>query len=118
MGHRLARHVPVLLGIVILTACQGGAPTETYELSGRVSVLLESGDDGGPIEGATVRFTSDTLLVAETTTDGDGRYRMRVESDYPFGQVRAEAAGFRSAESTVYFDTPRRRVDLELRREP
>ncbi len=123
MGHRLARPVPVLLGILgsgllgILGGCQGGAPTETYELSGRVSVLLESADEGGPIEGATVRFTSDTLLVAETTTDGEGRYRMRVESDHPFGQVRAEAAGFRPAEATVYFDTPQRRIDLQLRRE-
>jgi hypothetical protein len=116
MGHRFARRVPALIGLLLAGACEGGAPTETYELSGRVTVLLESAEEGGPIPDATVRFTSDTLLVSETTTDGEGRYRMRVETDHPFGQVRAEAAGFLADEATVYFDTPQRRVDLQLRR--
>ncbi|MCB9593458.1 MAG: carboxypeptidase regulatory-like domain-containing protein [Sandaracinaceae bacterium] len=115
MGHRLSRHVPVLLAI-LLGACDGGAPTDTFELSGRVSVLLDTSEEGGPIEGATVTFTSDTLLTTEATTDGDGRYRMRVLTDHPFGQVRASAAGFRDHENTVYFDGPQRRVDIELRR--
>lgn len=115
MGQRLFRAVPVAL-VLAIASCEGGAPTETYELSGRVSVLLESAAEGGPIEGATVRFTSDTLFSRETTTDAEGRYRMRVESDHPFGQVRGEAPGFLPAEATVYFDTPMRRIDLQLRR--
>ena len=62
-------------------------------------------------------FSSDTLLVSETTTDSDGRYRMRVSTDHPFGQVRAERAGFITQETTVFFDAPQRRVDLQLRRD-
>lgn len=90
---------------------------EAYELSGRVTVLLESNDEGDGIAGARVVFRSDTLIVEETTTDASGRYRMRIVTDHAFGQVRAEAPGFRPHEETVYFDTPHRRVDIALRRE-
>lgn len=101
-----------------LGSCDGGAPTDTFELSGLVTVLLESAADEGGIEGARVIFTSDTLLLVETTTDSSGHYRMRVMTDHPFGQVRAEAAGFIPQETTVFFDLPQRRVDLQLRRMP
>ena len=108
--------VPAL--VLLLSSCGQGAPTDAYELSGIVTVLLQSGDDGGPIDGATVEFVSDTRIETETVTDAAGRYRMRVLTDHDFGQVRVSAAGFITAEATVLFDSPSRRVDVELRRMP
>jgi hypothetical protein len=92
-------------------------PLETYELSGRVTVLLDAEEDGAGIALARVTFVSDTLIVQETTADGEGRYRMRVSTDHPFGQVRAQAEGFLPREETVFFDTDQRRVDIALRRQ-
>lgn len=106
-----------VVAFVLLASCAEPLPLESYELSGHVTVLLESGDTGGPVANARVVFVSDTLIVEETTSDANGRYRMRVETDHAFGQVRAEAAGFRPQEETVYFDTSQRRVDLALRRQ-
>ena len=103
--------------MMLLTACDGSAPTDTFELSGRVTVLLESPGEDTQIEGATVTFISDTLLSTETVTDAEGRYRMRVMTDHPFGQVRAEKEGFITHETSVFFDTPQRRVDIQLRRQ-
>ena len=111
VGQRLARSVPILLALM-LASCSDPPNTEVFELSGQVTALSGA---GSPIEGAVVRFTSDTRRVAETTTDGSGRYRMRVSTDHAFGQVRAEAADFTPGETTVYFDAPRRRIDLALR---
>lgn len=113
MGHRLIALVPLLL----LVSCEGAAPADTFELSGRVSEL-SGGFEASSIEGATVSFISDTLIVSEATTDGAGTYRMRVTTDHLFGQVRAAAPGYVTTERAVYFDTPQRRVDLELRAEP
>lgn len=98
-----------------LAGCEG-TTLDAFELTGRVSVFESSTD--APVPGARVIFTSDTLLVEETVADDDGRYRMRVLSDHPFGQVRAEAEGFRPAERTVYFDQQRRRIDLRMRSMP
>jgi hypothetical protein len=116
-GRLRGRLAPLLFGLA-LAGCSEGAPTDAFELSGVVTVLLESGETGGPIPGAQVRFVSDTLIVSETETDDSGRYRMRVLTDHPFGQVVASAPGFRDEEATVYFDTGQRRVDLALRRVP
>jgi hypothetical protein len=116
MAHR-ARSLLLALLALALASCVEELPLESYELSGHVSALLESGDEGGPIANARVLFVSDTLIVEETTTDANGLYRMRVETDHRFGQVRAEAAGFRPGEETVLFDTPQRRVDVALRRQ-
>jgi hypothetical protein len=107
----------MLLALVAL-GCAEEPMLDTYEVSGRVTVLLEGGGTGDPISAAQVTFASDTGIEVETATDGDGRYRMRVRSDHRFGQVRATAAGFIPAEETVYFDTPQRRVDLAMRRQP
>ncbi len=60
-------------------------------------------------------FTSDTGYAAETTADDDGVYRLAVETDHPFGQVRAEASGYVPNERTVFFDMEDRRVDIQLR---
>lgn len=117
VGHRFFASVPVLL-LALLASCDGSAPTDTFELSGIITVLLESEDAGGGIAGARVSFTSDTLLVSEATADETGRYRMRLATDHPFGQVRAEADGFQTQDATVFFDMPQRRIDLQLRRLP
>jgi hypothetical protein len=122
MGHRSSPRVPyaaltVALFTLLAFGCEG-APTDAFELSGVVTVLNESGEDGGAIANARIIFISDTLLVAETQTDDSGRYRLRVMTDHPFGQVRAEADGFITGEDSVFFDTPQRRVDLQLRRLP
>jgi len=116
MAHR-ARSALLALLALALPSCVEELPLESYELSGHVTALLESGDDGAAIAGARVVFMSDTRIVEETTTDANGLYRMRVETDHRFGQVRAEAAGFRPGEETVLFDTPQRRVDVALRRQ-
>ncbi|MGE0786854.1 MAG: carboxypeptidase-like regulatory domain-containing protein [Sandaracinaceae bacterium] len=119
LRHRLAVHVPLLgwllAGALALGGCDNGPITEGYELSGRVSEFVGPDEQGMGIEGAHVTFRSDTLIVADTTTDSGGRYRMRIDSDFPFGQVRAEAGGYRTEELTVFFDQPIRRIDLELR---
>lgn len=115
MGHQPVYWVPALIAVLAFAGCSGDdAPTEIYELSGVVTERLT----GDPVSGATVTFTSDTLYTQSTTTDGDGEYEMSVESDSPFGQVRAEKAGFVAAEQTVFFDARVRRIDLEMRREP
>ncbi len=114
MGHRPGFWVPGL-ALLLAAGCAGeGASTDVYELSGVVREELS----GSAVSGARVTFTSDTLYSRSTTTDGDGLYEMVVETDAPFGQVRAEKAGYRPAEETVYFDSPTRRVDLFLRESP
>lgn len=109
--------VPWIVGLALgLTAsCAPPDLTATYELSGFVSERFESGDTLAPIGGARVTFTSDTGLGASTVTGGDGRYRMIIESDTQFGAVRAEAVGFAPSTQTVFFDTPVRRIDFDLR---
>jgi hypothetical protein len=104
-----------LVACVLLAACAPETVGSTYELSGRVTNLLESGESPSPIAGALVRFTSDTGDVAETMAASDGRYAMQVLSDSRFGQVRAEAAGYNPSERTVFFDVAQRRIDLALR---
>lgn len=101
-----------------LAGCEQGAVTDTFELSGRVTVLLDDGEASEGIGGASVIFRSDTLLVSSAVTDDSGRYRMQVLTDHAFGQVRASADGFVDTETTVLFDSPQRRVDLALRRAP
>jgi hypothetical protein len=100
--------------LLLVVGCSDGDGLAVLELSGEVR------DDfsGAPIEGATVLFTSDTLLRESTTTDSDGHFEMALESDAVFGQVRAERAGYEPRERTVFFDVPSRRIDLRLRAVP
>lgn len=115
MGHRPAAWVPVVIAALAMLGCDGDqAPTEIYELSGVVRERLS----GDPIDGARVTFTSDTLYTQSSRTDGDGQYEMAVETDTPFGQVRAEKDGYVPAEATVFFDSRVRRVDLRMRLAP
>jgi hypothetical protein len=109
-------HGALIVALACLAGCDPGPPADSYELTGRIFALNEAGEEGEPIVGAVVIFQSDTLLVEETRSEGEGRYRMRVSTDHPFGQVRAEADGFFPNEETVYFDQPQRRVDIGLRR--
>jgi hypothetical protein len=116
MGHRLGSWVPaVCLALPAALGCAGDeAPTDLYELSG----FVRETPSGSPIDGATVLFVSDTLYSTETSTDEDGFYEMVVETDTPFGQVRARRSGYIAAEQTVFFDSSERRIDLVLRVEP
>ena len=116
MGHRLGSWVPAvaLAASAAMGCAEDEAPTDLYELSGYVTEAAT----GDPIDGATVTFTSDTLYSTETATDEDGFYEMVVETDSPFGQVRARRSGHISAETTVFFDSQQRRIDLVLRVEP
>ncbi len=121
-GQLLSLEVPrplrpslALLPFLFLAACAPGTVADTFELSGRVTNLLESGVAASPIGGARVQFISDTGDVSETVTSPDGRYAMQVLSQSRFGQVSAEAAGYTTSERTVFFDVPQRRVDLALR---
>lgn len=103
-----------VLAVIAALSCTSESPTDSFELAGFVT---ERGSDRG-VRGARVVFSSDTRFTAETTTNGDGFYEMNVETDRPFGQVRASAAGFEENEQTVFFDTPTRRIDLSLRPAP
>jgi len=117
MRHRVARWVPGLVAVALSALGFAGCGTEEdpnldhFELSG----LVHDDLDGHAVRGVTVTFRSDTLRMADATTDGDGHYEMVVETDVKFGQVRAERAGYEPAEASVFFDTDRRRIDLRLR---
>ncbi len=95
----------------------GAPPGEGYELVGFVVESSGTGDDGPPIAGAMVRFTSDTGRSVEGATESNGRYRLFLVSDTRFGEITASAPGFLEARETVFFDSPSRRVDLVLPRE-
>lgn len=117
MGNPWCRFVSVFALAVAASSpvsmgCGGDPTTDAYNVSGYVTEL----GSGVPIRNARVTFTSDTLRRAETSTNGSGFYEMVVETDSLFGQLRAEAEGYDPAEETVFFDSPERRVDLELKR--
>ena len=109
--YRAGRLASALAGLIALSSCADEGPVESFELSGFVHDDLT----GEGIDDATVTFVSDTLFEASTTTSGNGFYEMGVETDVPFGQVRAEKEGYRPAEATVFFDTNVRRIDLRMR---
>lgn len=97
----------------LVGACASETAVEDFEVSGYIT----DRGTGAPIEGATVSFVSDTRFAAATATDEDGLYQMAVETDRPFGQVTANAPGYTTSDTTVFFDTRTRRVDLTLRAE-
>lgn len=97
----------------LVGACASETAVEDYEVSGYVT----DRDTGAAIENATVSFVSDTRFSAATRTDEDGLYQMAVETDRPFGQVTANADGYETSDTTVFFDTRTRRIDLTLRSE-
>lgn len=104
--------VALLLGLASVS-CEEQTVTDRFQVFGVVSDRTT----GARISGATVEFTSDTLFRASARTNGNGFYEMVVETDVPFGQVRAERDGYLPSEATVFFDTRERRIDLELRAE-
>jgi len=112
MARPLARAI-LLLGALACGGCGDGPPTESRTVAGFVT----DGAEMRGIRGAEVTFTSDTLYTASATTDGDGFYEIRVETDSAFGQVVATHPEYsQSADATVFFDTEERRIDLVLRR--
>lgn len=117
-GQARRARVPGLFALALVAiagGCVEGTDAAAYDLSGRVQAQAVEGDAVAPLGGARILFTSDTGLVAETTTGDDGRYELQVLSDVAFGQVRAERSGFAPSEQTVYFDRPERRIDFVLR---
>ena len=116
LGRRLTAiwRAASLLPVVVIFGCGGDdSATSTYELSG----IVEETFSGDRLEGVRITFTSDTLYRSDTTTDDDGYYEMSIETDVPFGQVRADRPGYVTEETAVFFDTNERRVDFDLRPE-
>lgn len=102
-----------LVALSLASGCASESPVEDFEISGYIT----DRSTGAAIEGATVSFVSDTRFATATATDDDGLYQMAVETDRPFGQVTANAPGYETGDTTVFFDTRTRRVDLTLRPE-
>jgi len=99
------------LSLLAFSACDdGGPPTQGFEVAGFVT----DGETGRGIGGATVVFRSDTLYEESTTTEGNGRYELAVDSDTPFGEIIASAEGYSTRQVTVFFDVSSRRIDVEL----
>ncbi len=97
--------------LLFALGCQNTeAPTTAYEVAG----VVRDARSQALIEGAQVRFQSDTLYTGTTQTDDEGRFQLVVDSDVPRGQLSAEAAGYRRGEQSVYFDTRQRTLNLEL----
>jgi hypothetical protein len=111
---RPIRAAALVLVAAAYAGCAEDSPTSTYTIAGHVTDAA-TGDGVG---GARVRFVSDTLYTEAVKTSSSGHYQMMVESDVLFGQVRAERSGYTPAETTVYFDTPSRRIDLVLKAAP
>ncbi|MEM1417162.1 MAG: carboxypeptidase regulatory-like domain-containing protein [Myxococcota bacterium] len=111
MRNRHRGAVAALLACLALAGCGEDGFTDRFELSGRV---IDASNERG-LAGARVVFSTDTGVATETTTGGGGGFELAIRSDTPFGQLRAEAEGFAPEEATVFFDTPRRVVDLTLR---
>ena len=105
--------VAVSLGVSLVSGCVSESPVQDFEVSG----FITDRSTGDAIEGATVSFVSDTRFESATVSDENGLYQMAVETDRPFGQVTANAAGYEPNDATVFFDTRTRRVDLTLRSE-
>ena len=103
--------VPAALLFITLAACGDASLGERLDVTGTVT----DAESGRGIDGAAVTFVSDTGLRQETTTGGGGNYGLALFSDTPFGQLRVEAEGFQPRETTVFFDTPLRVVNVALR---
>lgn len=70
------------------------------------------------ISGAKVTFVSDALDRAETTSESEGRFVLRVEvaEGVKFGTIGATKAGYvDSPKISVYFDGSALRTELKLR---
>jgi len=103
-----------LLALSLLGSCGAeDAPSERHEITGSV----RDARSAAPIAKADVRFVSDTLDEAGTTSDGDGRFSLQVDvrEGVIFGTVRATRDGYGpSTARSVYFDGLPVVVELEL----
>ncbi len=109
----------LVLGALSAVGCGPSGPTgEGFELVGYVLEARGPGATGPPIANAHVRFESDTGRSVEGTSAGNGRYRLFIVTDTPYGQVSASAPGYLEARRSVYFDAPSRRIDVILTRVP
>jgi hypothetical protein len=105
------------LALSILTACASDDEAEAFgehDIEGTVSdEFTKKG-----LSGAKVTFVSDTLDEAETTSESDGRFVLRVEvpEGVRFGTIRATRAGYAdSPRISVYFDGSAIRTELKMR---
>ena len=81
----------------------------------RVTGFVNDADTQERLSAAEVFLQSDTLDIGSGLTDSDGRFTIDVITDAEHAQLRAEKEGYVSAETTVFFDAPIRRVDIDLR---
>ncbi len=80
-------------------------------------VVLDDYSERG-VSGAKVTFVSDALDRAETTTQSDGSFELRVEltAGVLFGTLAASRDGYAgSGQESVYFDGSSPRMELRLR---
>jgi hypothetical protein len=115
---RVEVSVPRLLILLLgaLAACVGDESSAETDRALEGTVRDERADRG--ISGATVRFVSDTLDRAETTSDSDGRFSLfvQVRDGVRFGTLQASHAGYTDGpKQSVYFDGTEIDIDLALR---
>jgi hypothetical protein len=104
------------LGFIALLACgtDEGAAQSDHDIEG--TVIDEFTQHG--LSGATVRFVADTLEEAETVSESDGHFTLRVEvsEGVRFGTLEASRDGYAdSKQLSVYFDGSALRAELALR---
>jgi hypothetical protein len=95
-----------------------GAATATQRT---ISGEVRDAQSGHGIAGALVDFSSDTLETAETSTDGDGRFKLEIEvtDGVMFGHVSASHRDYEAAAAvSVYFDGIENVLEIELRHKP
>lgn len=108
MSDRSNAAVAVIVALLTLAACHGGAPPSsptsvvaplpTFTLTGIVRESLTTGP-GAPIRDAVVQMIGKPGVIASTRSDADGRFRFTdVAGQF---QVSASRAGYRTATVTV-----------------
>jgi hypothetical protein len=114
--------IRLLLTLVCLPlswGCGGDADSSTREQE--ISGAVRDAQSGRGIADAVVELTSDALDSAETVSDRDGRFTIRldVSEGVLFGHVSARHRDYeQAAASSVYFDGTERVLSIELRRKP
>jgi len=102
--------------LIAVCACEedGGGAVDDRTIEGQV---LDDYTERG-VSGAKVTFVSDALDRAETTTQSDGSFELRVEltTGVLFGTLEASRDGYAaSGKESVYFDGSAPRMELRVR---
>jgi hypothetical protein len=109
-----------VLGLLALSTVLSCASDDEAEAFGEHDIEGTVSDEftKKAVSGAKVTFVSDTLDEAETTSDGNGRFELRVEvpEGVRFGTIGASRAGYAdSPRISVYFDGSAIRTELKMR---